>query len=181
MILAISILAFVTLQRLVELWIAQRNTSRLMSRGAKEYAPGHYPFIVALHTAWLLGLWVIILLQSLEPDLIWIFLFLILQALRCWVLVSLGERWTTRIIVLPGTQRIRGGPFRFVDHPNYMIVAAEIAVLPIAFGLYWYAIGFSIANAILLAIRIRHEEAALDAAEQAIAPAGSEQVRSGTV
>lgn len=167
MILAVSVLVFVTAQRLAELWIAQRNTARLLSRGAQEYAPEHYKFIVALHAAWLLGLWIIAFTYSFDPSVFWMSVFLVFQGLRCWVLMSLGERWTTRIIVLPGVKRVRSGPFRFVDHPNYMIVAAEIAVLPIAFGFYWYAAIFSIANAGLLAVRIRHEEAALSAAERA--------------
>jgi methyltransferase len=87
--------------------------------------------------------------------------FAVLQGLRLWVLVTLGERWTTRIIVLPGAPLINTGPYRFVSHPNYLVVIGEIAVLPLAFGLVWYAAAFSVLNAAVLAIRIGAENRAL--------------------
>lgn len=158
---AISILVLVTLQRLAELVIAERNTGRLLDEGAREASPGHYPFIVALHTAWLIGLW--ILAYDIQPNIILIGVFLVLQALRVWVLTTLGPRWTTRIIVLPEAPLVKTGPFRFVSHPNYCIVVAELLVLPLAFGLIWYGIVFSILNAIILTIRIRAENEALQA------------------
>jgi methyltransferase len=159
--LAIVILALVTLQRLTELWIAKRNTAWLMEQGAREASPEHYPLIVSLHTAWLIGLW--FLAYDREPVLWLLFVFLFLQAARIWVLTTLGRRWTTRIIVLPDAPLVKEGPFRFVSHPNYCVVAAEILILPLAFGLVWYGIVFSILNAIVLTIRIRAENEALAA------------------
>ncbi|MEM8949599.1 MAG: isoprenylcysteine carboxylmethyltransferase family protein [Pseudomonadota bacterium] len=161
MTLAVFILLLVTLQRLSELWIAKRNTQRLLDQGGREAAPEHYPFIVAMHAAWLIGLW--ILAHDRDVALFWIGLFVILQALRVWVLTTMGPRWTTRIIVLPEAPLVKEGPFRWVSHPNYCVVAAEILVLPMAFGLVWFAILFSILNAIILTIRIRAENEALAA------------------
>jgi methyltransferase len=162
-ILAGSILGLVTLQRLAELVLAKRNTDRLRAQGAYEVAAGHYPLIVVLHSLWLVGLWYLAVWRDPVPQVSWAWLaaFLVLQALRVWVIATLGSRWTTRIIVLPGAPLVARGPYRFVAHPNYCIVAAEILVLPLVFGLVWYAIVFSLANAVLLWIRIRAEEAAL--------------------
>ncbi|MEO1281791.1 MAG: isoprenylcysteine carboxylmethyltransferase family protein [Pseudomonadota bacterium] len=161
----VVILVFVTLQRLGELWLAQRNTARLLERGAIEHAPKHYLAIVALHTAWLAGLWYVVLTSTVTIAAAWLVVFVILQGLRVWVLMTLGERWTTRIIVVPGEARIRTGPFRFLNHPNYTVVIGEIAALPLVFSLVWYAIAFSIANALLLTLRIWHENRALEEAE----------------
>ena len=158
---AVFILLLVTLQRLSELWLAKRNTQWLLDRGGREAAPEHYPYIVALHAAWLIGLW--IFAHDRDVALHWIGLFIILQALRVWVLATMGPRWTTRIIVLPKAPLVDKGPFRWVSHPNYCVVAAEILVLPLAFGLVWYALIFSILNAIVLTIRIRAENEALAA------------------
>ncbi|MEZ5933753.1 MAG: isoprenylcysteine carboxylmethyltransferase family protein [Alphaproteobacteria bacterium] len=159
MTLTIIILLLVTLQRLSELWIARRNTRWLLERGAREASPEHYPLIVALHAAWLIGLW--LLAYNRPPSLPWIGLFLVLQALRVWILVTLGRRWTTRIIVLPYEPLVTTGPFRFISHPNYWVVAAEIFVLPMALGHPWFAVLFTVLNAIVLTIRIRAENQAL--------------------
>jgi len=157
--LAVGILLFVTLQRAGELVLARRNTARLIARGAHEYAPGHYPLIVGLHAGWLVGLWWLAWDKPVQVG--WLAAFAILQALRVWVLLTLRDRWTTRIIVIPGEPLVRRGPYRLVSHPNYMVVAAEIAVLPLVFGLPLYALAFSILNAVVLAIRIRAENEAL--------------------
>ena len=156
---AVVILALVTLQRLAELVIARRNTRALLAKGAHEVAPGHYPLIVLVHASWLAVLWWL----ALGRPIMWplIALFLLLQLARVWVLATLGERWTTRIIVLPGAPLVTGGPFRFVRHPNYLIVTAEIALLPLAFELWQVALLFSLLNAGVLWIRIRAEEKAL--------------------
>jgi methyltransferase len=162
MILAAVILGLVTLQRLGELVLARRNTDRLRAQGAHEVAAGHYPLIVALHGVWLAGLWYLVLSGSADAvSWAWLGVFVILQALRVWVIASLGPRWTTRIMVLPGAPLVAGGPYRFLAHPNYCVVAAEILVLPLVFGLVGYGIVFSILNAAILWIRIRAEEAAL--------------------
>jgi methyltransferase len=159
MTLSVLVLALVTLQRVAELVLAHHNTARLRAAGAVEVGAGHYPLVVALHAAWLAGLW--LLAWDVQPSLPWLTLFALLQMLRVWVLASLGSRWTTRILVRPGAPLVRHGPYRFMAHPNYAVVVAEIAVLPIAFGLYGYALAFSLANAAVLAIRIKAENAAL--------------------
>ena len=156
---AILILALVTLQRLGELVVARRNMRALLARGAYEVGAGHYPLIVAVHALWLASLWWLAPGRPIAWSLIG--LFVLLQAGRFWVLATLGPRWTTRIIVLPGAPLVTGGPFRFVRHPNYLVVAGEIAVLPLAFGLWQVALAFSLLNAAVLAVRIRAEEQAL--------------------
>jgi methyltransferase len=157
--LNVLILALVTLQRLGELWLSQRNTRRLLAKGAWEHSPGHYPLIVAVHAAWLIALWLLALNGPVDG--FWLAMFVLIELARIWVLASLGERWTTRIIVLPKTRLVRRGPYRFVDHPNYMVVVAEIAVLPLVFGLWKVALIFSLLNAAILTIRITAENAAL--------------------
>jgi methyltransferase len=157
--LNLLILALVTLQRLGELWLANRNTRRLLSQGAREHAPGHYPLIVAVHVLWLATLWWFG--RDRPLDIFWLAMFVIVEIARIWVLASLGPRWTTRIIVLPEAPLVRRGPYRFVNHPNYAVVAAEIAVLPLVFGLWPVALIFTALNAAVLAIRIHAENAAL--------------------
>ncbi|HEX5379145.1 MAG TPA: isoprenylcysteine carboxylmethyltransferase family protein, partial [Phenylobacterium sp.] len=159
MTLSIVVLAFVTLQRIAELVIANRNTRALIARGAYERGSGHYPVMVAMHGAWLAGLWV--LAWNRPIGLGWLAVFVVLQMLRLWILATLGGRWTTRIIVLPGAPLIRRGPYRLLSHPNYMVVVAEIAVLPLAFGLVVYAAIFSVLNAAVLWVRLRAENQAL--------------------
>ena len=156
---ALPVLGFVTLQRLVELWWSARNEQRLRARGAREAGTRHYPFIVALHALWLAGLWI---WAWPRPANWWLVAaYAVLQIARVWVIVTLGERWTTRIIVLPGAPLVRAGPYRFLKHPNYLVVAIEIALLPLAFGLLLYAAFFSLANAGVLLWRIRAEDRAL--------------------
>ena len=159
MILNIVILALVTLERLFELWLARRNTQRLLAQGAREHAPGHYPLIVALHVLWLAALWW--LAPPRPVDGFWLAIFVLLEVGRLWVLTTLGRRWTTSIIVLPGEPLVRRGPYRFVNHPNYCVVTGEIAVLPLVFGLWQVALVFTLLNAAALAIRIRQENRAL--------------------
>lgn len=154
-----AILAFVTLQRLAELVIARSNTMRLKERGGAEHAPGHYPFMVMLHGSWLVGLWWFAAGQTIQP--VWLALFFVMQAGRVWVLATLGRRWTTRIITVPGEVLVSKGPYRFVSHPNYVIVVIEIAALPMAFGLHLFAAVFSLLNALILIVRIRAENSAL--------------------
>lgn len=158
---ALPILAFVTLQRLGELVLARRNTARLLALGAHEVGAGHYPLIVALHAAWLAGLWYFSFSLALAVDWGWLALFVVLQLGRVWVIASLGPRWTTRIVVLPGAPLVTRGPYRFVAHPNYWVVAGEILVLPLAFGLLWYGLAFSVLNAAMMWVRIRAEANAL--------------------
>ncbi|MDC7743144.1 isoprenylcysteine carboxyl methyltransferase family protein [Rhizobium binxianense] len=159
---SIVLLTFVTLQRLGELVLARRNTAALLARGAREVAPEHYPVMVALHAGWILGLW--LTAPGRPVELLWFVVFMGLQALRLWVLATLKDRWTTRIIILPGAPLVRSGPYRLLRHPNYAIVVGEIAVLPLAFGLPFYAIVFSLLNALVLLIRVKAENAALKSA-----------------
>lgn len=159
-----AVLALVTLQRLAELALARRNTRLLLAQGGVEVAPGHYPAIVALHAAWLAGLW--LLAPSRAPDIALLAVFGLMQIGRGWVLVSLGMRWTTRIIVVPGAPLVRSGPYRFVRHPNYVIVAGEILILPLAFGLPLFALLFSGLNALVLWVRLQAEDAALRGARR---------------
>lgn len=159
---SVALLLFVTLQRLGELLYARRNKLALLSRGAREVAAEHYPYMVMLHTVWLAGLW--LLAPDRSIDLLWFAVFMLLQLLRIWVLVTLKERWTTRIIVLPNAPLVRSGPYRILRHPNYAIVIGEIAALPLAFGLPLYALAFSILNGVILTVRIRAENAALSKA-----------------
>lgn len=156
------ILLAVTLQRLAELWLSRRNTRRLLADGAAEIGAGHYPLLVALHAAWLGALW---LLVPADAAIRWPALagFLLLQLVRIWVLLHLGRFWTTRIVSLPGAPLVAAGPYRWCRHPNYVVVAGEIALLPLAFGAWQVALVFSLLNAALLAWRIRIEEGALAA------------------
>jgi methyltransferase len=157
--LNIVILALVTLQRLGELWLSNRNTRRLLAKGAQEHSSGHYPLIVAVHLLWLATLWWLAPARPIEG--FWLAIFVLLELARIWVLASLGPRWTTRIIVTPGAPLVRRGPYRFVNHPNYWVVIGEIAVLPLVFGLWRVALVFTVLNAAVLWVRIRAENRAL--------------------
>ena len=157
--LSIVILALVTLERLFELWLSNRNTRRLLAEGAREYGRSHYPLIVAVHGLWLVALW--LLAPGRPIDAFWLAMFVLLELMRIWVLATLGRRWTTRIIVLPDAPLVRRGPYRLVNHPNYIVVIGEIAVLPLVFGLWQVALAFTLVNAAVLAIRIREENRAL--------------------
>jgi methyltransferase len=154
------ILVLVILQRLGELVYAQRNTSRLLARGAIEIGRRHYPLFVLLHGSWLLVLFVAVP-QDAPIDWPLLAIFVVLQALRLWVVATLGPYWTTRILTVPGAPLVRNGPFRFVRHPNYLVVVGEIAALPLVFGAWRIALVFSLLNLVLLAWRIRIEEQAL--------------------
>ncbi len=157
------VLALVAAQRLAELAYAQRNTRALRARGAVEYGRNHYPLIVALHAAWLVSLLAFVPWRT-PPDWGWLGLFIALQAARFWIVASLGPRWTTRIVVMPGAALVGRGPYRWLNHPNYVVVAGEIAVLPLAFGAWQIALVFSVLNAAMLTWRIRVEDQALSGA-----------------
>ena len=164
------LLGFVTLQRLAELGLAHHNTRRLLVAGGVEFGRPHYKFLVALHAIWLGGLWLLGSFHPLDPLLL--VLFALLQLGRAWVILTLGGRWTTRVIVVPGEVLVTRGPYRWLRHPNYLIVAAEMAVVPLALGLAVYAAAFSALNAALLFHRIRIETAALGSAKRPSAGLG---------
>lgn len=157
----------VAVQRLVELAVSKRHERSLRARGAVEAGAGHYPVMVALHTlflvscvaeVWLLG-------RPFVPWLGWAALAVLAaaQGLRYWTISTLGERWTTRVLVPPGEPLETGGPFRYLRHPNYLAVALEIAALPLVHAAWLTAVVFSFANALLLRVRIGVEERALAA------------------
>jgi methyltransferase len=172
------LVGFVTLQRLAELALAHRNTRLLLGAGGIEFGRAHYWAIMALHAGWLGGLWV--LGHDRPVDRALLVVFLVLQCARIWVIASLGRRWTTRIIVLAGEPHVGHGPYRIVRHPNYLIVALEIAVVPLALGLPLYAALFFVLNTVLLGVRIRAENAALAwAADAAKAGAGQRLAKAG--
>jgi len=151
-------LGFIVVQRLSELIIARRNTARLLAEGAYEVGAGHYPVMVAMHSAWIASL--VVFGHDQTVALGWLAGFAVLQGLRVWILTSLGGRWTTRIIVLEEPLILRG-PFRYVAHPNYMLVVAEIIVAPMVLGLIWVAVVFTFLNAAMLWVRIGVEHKAL--------------------
>lgn len=163
------IVLLVAAQRLAELLLARRNTRRLLAAGGVEAGAAHYPLFIVLHTGWLVALF-LLTPASETPQAGWLALFVLLQAGRVWVVASLGRRWTTRVIVLPGAAPVRAGPYRWLSHPNYLVVAGELAVLPLAFGQVWLAVAASLANLPLTLHRIRVEEHALRTAAGFPAP-----------
>lgn len=155
---AVLFLTFIVVQRLSELVIARRNTERLLAEGAYEVGASHYPIIVSLHVLWIAAL---ILLGYDQPvSLPWLAVFIVLQIFRLWILLSMGRRWTTRIIVAK-TPLVTKGPFAFVRHPNYLLVALEIFTAPMVLGLFPVALIFTVLNGAVLALRIRAEDEAL--------------------
>ncbi len=160
--LAQIVTLLVALQRLAELGYARRNARRLLAAGGVEHGAGHYPLFVVLHGAWLVALFVLVPAAA-PADWGLLGLYGLLQLGRLWVIASLSGRWTTRVIVVPGAPLVTRGPYRFSRHPNYLIVALEIPVLPLAFGAWHIALAFGLANLALLALRIRVEERALAA------------------
>jgi methyltransferase len=154
------ILAAVLVERLLELWIAKRNTTRLFAEGAIEHGAEHYPYIVIVHAAWLAAL-VYFTPPGTPVNYLWLAAYLALQAGRIWVMTSLGPYWTTRVIRLHGDPLVRRGPYRYIRHPNYWVVTAEIAVLPLVFGHWAIAVVFSVLNALVLRERVQVENEAL--------------------
>ena len=169
--LACIILALVTLQRLGELVLSRSNTKKLLARGAIEVGANHYALVVAVHAAWLGALW--IWGRNQDVNLAALALFIALQGLRLWILATLGSRWTTRIIVLPGEPLVASGPYRYFSHPNYAVVVAEIALLPLALHRPLLALIFSGLNAAVLVARIRAEARALSAVSGPLVRAAS--------
>jgi methyltransferase len=157
---ALAAVAAVGTLRLIELWHARRNTAALLAAGGVELGRRHYPLLVLLHAAWLLAIAVLV---PASATVSWPLLgvFALLQLLRLWILVSLGQFWTTRVITLPGVPLVRRGPYRFMRHPNYLVVSAEILVLPLAFAAWKISLVFSTLNAAILIWRLRIENAAL--------------------
>jgi methyltransferase len=162
--LVILAVALVAAQRLLELRYSKRNERRARRKGAVEYGAGHYGAMVALHAAWLASALVEALLRGPELPAYWpvaLALFLLAQPLRYWAILALGESWNVRVLVVPGARRVRKGPYRYLPHPNYLVVAVEILSFPLIFGAWVTALVFSVLNAAFLYVRIREEEKAL--------------------
>jgi len=153
------LIALVALQRLAELLHARRNTRALVARRGKETGAGHYPLFVLLHGGWLVALFVLTA-PNPQPHWLWLALFAVCQGLRLWILSTLGPYWTTRIITVAGAPPVATGPFRYVRHPNYLIVALEIPALALGLGLPVVAAVFGALNLALLGYRISVEDAA---------------------
>lgn len=156
--MTLAFLIFLSLQRLSELVIAKRNTQQLLLAGAYEVGADHYPVMVALHASWLASLWWFGHDRALSIP--YVVAFVALQLGRVSVIATLGRRWTTRIIIVPGERPVTRGPFRFVRHPNYLIVAFELPCVSLALGLVWHALLFGVLNLAMLALRIRSEDRA---------------------
>jgi methyltransferase len=154
------VLIYVIAARLIELLLAYSNSRRLRAAGAIEHGRSHYPLIVALHACWIAAFWFCVP-RDQPPQLFLLGLFALLQLARIWVIASLGQYWTTRILTLPGTPLVRRGPYRFIRHPNYLVVALEIPTLFGAFHAWGLALGFGLANLAILYWRIRTENQAL--------------------
>jgi methyltransferase len=159
------LIGLVAVERVAEIVVAQRNRGLSRQRGGVEFGAGHYPVMVALHTALLAGCLIepVALHRPFIPALGWPMLAIVLaaQALRWWCITTLGYQWNTRVIVIPGAARISGGPYRFVPHPNYVAVIAEGFALPLVHTAWITALVFSVLNAALLRTRIHVENAAL--------------------
>lgn len=156
--------ALVATQRLLELVLSRRNERRIRARGAVERGRGHYPLMVALHALWIASTLVEGIVRGPEVPALWpvpLALFLLAQALRYWAVFSLGESWNTRILVVPGAKLVRRGPYKYLDHPNYVVVVVEILAFPLIFGAWVTALVFTALNAALLYVRIREEDRAL--------------------
>ncbi len=170
--LGLAVVAAVTTQRLAELAVARRNTRVLLARGGIEVGRGHYPLFVLLHALWLAAVAVV---AAGGPPPSWTPLAGLagLMAARLWVMRSLGPYWTTRVITLAGAPLVRSGPYRFCRHPNYLVVAGEIALLPLAFGAWRIAAVFSLLNALLVGWRLRVEERTLAARRPPVTARGT--------
>ncbi len=156
-----ALLGYVTVQRLAELWWARQNEARLVAAGGVEFGRSHLALMIGIHVIWLLGLWALAYDHPVAPA--YLVVFIVLQVARFWVLLTLGRRWTIRVIVVPGERLVTRGPYRFLRHPNYIVVIGEVAAVPLALGLPIYALAFSFLNAVVLAMRIREENATLAA------------------
>jgi methyltransferase len=160
-----ALIVLVALERVAELVVSRRNAAWSLERGGRETGGGHYPFMVVLHTGFLAGA----LLEAwwrrpdVSPTLAWSMFLVVLaaQALRWWCIATLGHRWNTRVIVVPGMEPVTGGPYRFLRHPNYVAVVLEGFALPLVHACWITAVVFTVANAALLVVRIRVEDEAL--------------------
>lgn len=163
-VLLILSVAAISVQRLLELVLARRNERKVRARGAVEWGKGHYPLIVGLHSLWIVSTLVEGLARGPEPPSLWpvaLVAFLLVQPLRYWAIFSLGPYWNTKILIVPGARIVGRGPYRYVSHPNYVVVVVEILVFPLIFGAWVTALVFTLLNVAVLYVRIREENRAL--------------------
>lgn len=157
-----TFISFVILLRISELFLSKRNEKWLIQNGALEYGQMHYPFIVLLHVLFFISLIVEYSMQQPSSfSLLLLLLYFLLIGFKTWTVLSLGHYWNTKIFHIPNAPLIKQGPYKFIKHPNYLIVIAEIAVIPLIFHLYFTAIIFSFLNSIILFIRIKEENKVL--------------------
>ncbi len=165
------VVGLVALERLAELVVSRRNAAWSLARGGQETGQGHYPVMVVLHTGFLVAMLVeaFVVRPDVSPVLAWTMVALVVaaQALRWWCITTLGPRWNTRVIVVPGLAPVRSGPYRVLSHPNYVAVVIEGVALPLVHGAWVTALAFTVLNAALLTVRLRVEDAALAALPRA--------------
>jgi methyltransferase len=159
----LCLLAVIAVERLFEMALSRRNAMRTLARGGREFGRDHFPWMVALHSSFFIACAVESAWRQFPGAFGWVALALVVaaQALRYWAVSSLGDRWNTRVIVVPGEAPVEAGPYRFLRHPNYLAVVVEVVALPLVYGCWISAVVFSILNASILRVRIRVEEAAL--------------------
>ncbi len=162
--LTLWILLAVAVQRLGELVYSNSNTKRLLAEGGTEVGQSHYPVMIAIHTGWLITMIVLAISKPIENQIVWplIGAYAVVQVGRFWVLHSLGRYWSTKVIDIPDAPLIRTGPYRWIKHPNYVVVVLEVALLPMAFQMWEVAVIFSVLNAAILTWRIKVENQALN-------------------
>ena len=155
-------ISFIIVLRIGELLLSKSNEKWLLKNGAVEYGKKHYPFIVALHVLFIISvIFEYYTKQTTSYSLFFLILYFVLLAFKTWVILSLGKFWNTKIYHIADAPLIKNGPYKFFKHPNYFVVIAEIAVIPLAFHLYYTAITFTLLNAIMLFVRIKVENKAL--------------------
>ena len=158
----ILFVSFVILLRIAELSVARRNEKWMLQNGAVEYGKKHYPFIIALHSLFFVSLIVEYSMQQTPSfSLIFLLIYLLLIVFKVWIIASLGKFWNTKIFRIQNYPLINKGPYKYIKHPNYIIVIAEIALIPLIFQLYYTALIFTLLNAIMLSVRIKEENLAL--------------------
>ncbi len=159
------IVAAVALERLFEVWLSRRNTRRVLARGGREVGAGHYPVMVLLHTGFFVALVLEVWLLPTWPQgwltLVSVGAVALSMSLRYWAILSLGDRWNTRVVSEPGRPAVARGPYRWLRHPNYVAVVVELFALPLIHGAWRTAVAVTVANAVLLRHRIRVEEQAV--------------------
>jgi len=162
--LLIISVALIALQRVLELLLSRRHERALRVMGAYERGAGHYPVVVGLHVGWLVSMLLEGWMRGVELSILWPFwlaLFVGGQALRYWAILSLGERWTTRVAILPGVPLVKRGPYKHIQHPNYLAVTLEVFSAPLVFGASFTALACTLLNVGVLLLRIRTETRAL--------------------